>query len=250
MELNEHSKLVHFIRHGQAFHQLKAKEAKEKGIECRCHLDEEYEKECPYNDPALVDSSLTELGREQVVGRAMSCSAEVILASPTRRALETALWAFTPKNERIKQPSKALIPQIVALEELRARVGVHMHSKRSSISQLSKDFPCVDFTKVKCDDDEMWRNETESRTSLDFRAARFLQVLFERHEKSVAVITHFTLLITLFNPPKKTLLLGETLLRPDKKRAWLDCRNSTHDGYLSDMLAPGEVRSMVVTAES
>ena len=248
LQQSEHSKLVHFIRHGQAEHQLRAEEAKAKGLTCRCHLDDEYEKECPYNDPSLIDSSLTDLGRKQVRSKAIACSAEVVLTSPTRRALETALWSFSPPSDRTEVPSVELLPPIVALEELRARIGIHMHSKRSSISQLSKDFPSVDFSRVLHDDDELWRREKESRTSLDFRAAKFLQALFHRQEKSIAVVTHFTLLITLFNPPKKTLLLGETLLRPDKKRAWLDCRDSTHVGYLEDMLAPGEVRSIVVTA--
>ncbi len=242
------TKLLHFIRHGQAVHQLKAEEAKAKGIKCQCHIDDKYEKQCPYNDPELIDSSLTELGKEQVAGKAIGCSAQVILSSPTRRALETAIWAFNPDSEMAPEEALTLIPPIVAVEELRARIGIHMHSQRSSVTELKHSFPQVDFSHLMADDDALWSKDTESRTSLDFRAARFLQILFERPEKSIAIITHFTLLITLFNPPKKTLLLGESLLRRDQKRAWMDCRYSVH-GYLTDMLAPGEVRSLVVTLE-
>jgi len=253
------TKLVHLIRHGESAHQVKAAEAKLEGRVCRCHElrrpSTDHADECPYLDPSLVDSPLTDKGIRQAAGRAIGCSAEVVLVSPTTRALQTAAWAFgvagtLPANDApcpFLPRATPFLPPVVALEELRARVGAHRQSQRRSISDLARDFPFADFTAVADDADTAWSPRTETRTSLDIRAALFLQTLFERPETSIAVVTHFTMLLTLFNPPDETILLGNDLLRPDRTRPWLDYLSSPRAAELHALQAPGEVRSVVLS---
>ena len=80
------AKLVHWIRHGQGFHNLMADFHREHGIEGS-----------PYKHPALHDPPLTALGREQAAAlctHAKMLAPTLVVVSPLARATKTALIAF------------------------------------------------------------------------------------------------------------------------------------------------------------
>ena len=80
------AKLVHWIRHGQGFHNLMADFHREHGIEGS-----------PYKHPALHDPPLTALGREQAAAlctHAKMLAPTLVVVSPLAHATKTALIAF------------------------------------------------------------------------------------------------------------------------------------------------------------
>ncbi len=285
-------RILHFVRHGEGAHQVRAAELAARGIVCRCDEFEargEPPSACPYWDESLIDAPLTEAGRGRVAGAAAAVGARLVLAAASRRSLETAELAFataggtaTPPNPPPApdgaplpglpgpagrgrgdpqdivpppEPGRAVpegrsqrpgTPPILALEELRARVGAHMHSRRRPVRVLRERFPAIDFGAVADDEDRLWRPETEPRASLDARAVRFLRFLFARPERSIGVVTHFTLLLTLLQPASDTRCIGRNPERPDDDPAILDCRSSEEADRLRGFLAVGEVRSVVV----
>jgi broad specificity phosphatase PhoE len=166
-----------------------------------------------------------------------------VLTSPLSRAIETSTLAFAslPPHER---------PPVVALEALRPKVSYHMHSKRSARSVLTKRFPNVDLARLADDQDTLWTPTPEARASLDARARAFLQVLFSRPERNVAVVTHFTLLFALFSDARETLLVGENPTRPRDDPAFLRCVDGDDDNPVKRFLVPGKLRSFIVVPDA
>ncbi len=238
------SKIVHFIRHGDSRHQLRAAMQKRKGNTCRCFKAPPVAPEqnrCPYFDPGLLDSTLSIKGRLQASAHTVDCPAEVVLVSVMTRSLQTATVAFctTPTIAPLDK-------KLIALEELRAKIGRHMHSRRRDLSQIREEFPEVDFSMVQQDADAMWTPEGESRLALDLRAAKFLRVLAERPERNIAVVTHFTMLLTLFFPPSDTRVVGRNPSRPDHGPPMLDCSRSQDPEGLSAFVQPGQRRALIL----
>lgn len=235
------AKTLHLIRHAEAIHQVKAASEKRKGNLCRCHEASKEKgsdlknKSCPYMDATLIDSSLTKNGLTQSEGIAASCGAEVVFTSPMFRSLQTVLAAF---------PASKL--NVLAYEELRPRISAHMHSQRRSRSCLKARFPRVDFSNITHDRDDLWSTQKESRESLDKRIEVFLQVLNSREEKNVAVVTHFSILLGLFNASTDETFLGVNPARSSTDLRWFDCRNGPHGDELQQWLQPGELRSFLI----
>ena len=239
------SKVVHLIRHGASAHQLKAAAAARSGRTCRCFEEPPPSPEqgysCPYFDPSLVDSDLDWEGRKQAAAHAVDCDAEVVLSSVMTRSLHTATVAFwdTPTLAPTDKP-------IIALEQLRARMGAHMHSRRRAVSTLRQQFPGVDYSGLRHDGDVLWGPEGETRLSLDLRVSEALRLLFARPEKRVAVVTHFTVLIALFFAAADTRILGRNQCRSEDDPALLDCSDSHDPEGLSAFITPGQRRALIL----
>lgn len=231
------SKILHFLRHGEALHQKRNDEAKAGGAGCLCFdeipgaLPPGYA--CPYWSEDLVDAPLTPLGQEQLVNRGQDLGVGLVLSSPLARTLESALLAF-PKG-----------PPILALPELRPRFGRHRHSKRSLRSTLLRRFPSVDFSRILHEEDTFWKDTDEPRESLETRAGRFLDFAFSRPEPSIAVTTHFTLLLSLLLEADDPWMLGPSR-RPPGSPALMDCSRSADPLALRGIVAVGETRSLLV----
>lgn len=233
----EGTKVLHFLRHGEALQQQRNKEAKARGVECRC-FDEvpaggRRGYSCPYWSEDLVDAPLTPLGREQIVDRGESLGVDVVLTSPMARTLESAVLAFPQGTS------------IMALPELRPRVGPHRHSKRSPRSTLERRFPSVDFSRIEHEEDMLWSVRDEPRGSLEERAGGFLDFAFSRPDSSIAVMTHFTLLLALLLPADDPFTLGPSS-RPPGSPALLDCSQSADPMALRGTVEVGEARSLLV----
>ena len=238
------ARVVHFIRHGDSRHQLRAAEQKRKGNTCRCFEDPPVppeENRCPYFDTSLVDSTLSIKGRLQASAHTVDCPAEVVLVSVMTRSLQTATVAFctTPTLPPLNK-------KLIALEQLRAKIGAHMHSRRRDLSEIKPEFPGVDFSAVSHDADVLWTPGGESRLSLDLRAAEFLSLLMKRPEKNIAVVTHFTMLLALFFPPSDTRVVGRNPSRPDHGPPMLDCSRSQDPVGLSAFVQPGQRRPLIL----
>ncbi len=223
------AKRIHFIRHGESLHQQRAAQ----GRLCRCHDAPSAEEiaNCPYMDPDLVDPPLTELGRRQVV----RIAAELWFAGAATRSLETA--------------SIASSSGIVALEQIRSRVSAHHHTRRRPISILKPLFPRVDFSRISSDEDPLFTGGAEPRATLDRRLAEFLRLLALRPEREIAVVTHFTIFLTLFQSPAETLVVGRNSERPAGDPPFFDCRESAEPDRLRSFFEPGEIRSLVLIPE-
>lgn len=241
-----HSKIVHFIRHGESRHQLRAASEKRRGNTCRCFEDPPVPAEqnrCPYFVPELVDSTLSIKGRLQASAHTVDCPAEVVLVSVMTRSLQTATVAFC-STPTIPPEDKKLI----ALEQLRAKIGRHMHSRRRDLCEIKPEFPGVDFSQVHHDADVLWTPAGESRLSLDLRATEFLKILLARPEKNIAVVTHFTMLLTLFFPPSDTRVVGRNPSRADDGPPMLDCSLSQDPAGLSGFVQPAQRRALIVVS--
>ena len=244
-------KIIHLIRHGEATHQVTAIEEAKKGRKCRC-FDSAWTrnndvKDCPFLDPLLIDSELTRKGREEVMGQAAGCGAELIFTAAARRSIQTAIDSFTVKGSA--GMGKPGIPKIIVLEHLRSLISAHIHSKRLPLDRLKAAFPEADFSFLEHNEDVFWKPETESRLSLDFRLSLFLRELFRRPEKNIAVVTHFTVLLALFSAADETEVLGKNLLRPAHDLPWLYSGEKPVSSALNSMLKPGEISSLIIVPD-
>ena len=117
-------KLVHWIRHGQGFHNLLSDLYKEHGIQGK-----------PYLRPELHDPPLTAVGREQAVAlrsTTQSLSPSLVVVSPLARATKTALLAFDHLVGRVP---------FLAHESCREISGVNACDGRRSVTEARRDGP-------------------------------------------------------------------------------------------------------------
>lgn len=225
------AKIVCCVRHGEAAHQVRAEEMKARGIVCRCDEPGGDRTQCPYLDPALIDAPLTERGRAQAHATVLPRRVSLVLTAPTLRTLGTAAIV-------------AGGAPIVAVEALRSRVSAHTHTRRLTASELGARFPRVDFSGVP-EADTLWTGESESRAVLDARLEGFLRALMARPERELAIVTHFTILLTLFSLPGEGFVVGTN---PGRDRALFDTSQSAQAEALRGPVGVSEVRTIVVAA--
>ena len=191
---NENIKIVHFVRHGQGFHNLMADIASAEGREW-----EQYslKPENPYIMPEILDAPLTEKGRQQAyilqpVVHGMKDKPELIVLSPNCRALQTGAIVF---EELFGTSTKFL-----AHENAREETGVHICDKRRPVSRSSKEFPQIDFSLLETDEDVIFQDDhRETKAEVGVRVYKFMEWLSERKEKHVGVASHSGWLLTVFN---------------------------------------------------
>jgi len=192
--MKDNVKVIHFIRHGQGFHNLMADLARAEG---RDWVQYSKTKENPYIMPEILDAPLTEKGRQQAlilqpVIESFSDQPELIVVSSQCRAIQTAVIAF----EHLLDKS---VP-FIAHEDVRECTGVHTCDKRRPRSNQEKEFPMVDFSLLKSDDDGLFLEERrETKKEVGDRIYNFLEWMSERSETHVGVASHSGWLMTLFN---------------------------------------------------
>jgi len=123
-------KTVYFVRHAEALHNEAFK------VRGRA----------AYEDPCFVDPELTPLGVQQCLAlrpqaAAVQASLELLVVSPLRRTLETAVHAFGP-------PVGERAPW-VAHEAVRERIGRNTCDRRRALSVIQAEHPAVDFSHVR-----------------------------------------------------------------------------------------------------
>ncbi|GAB5353514.1 hypothetical protein AAMO2058_000042400 [Amorphochlora amoebiformis] len=187
------SKVVYFVRHGQGYHNVAGAESKFK-----CDCMQENSGNCPYLDPKLVDPHLTQVGIQQTSSLSIKTSSlplqpEVIFVSPLCRAIQTGLLSFRHLVDQ-KETKVAFI----ADERIREHTGAHRCDERRPLREIKKEFPLVDFTRIKDEKDTMFGPEREHMKYLLNRAYDFMVDLAKRDEKVVAICSHSTWLLAVF----------------------------------------------------
>lgn len=187
------TKIIHLVRHGQAFHNLLADKATELGIAWQQFVDTP---ENPYVAPELLDAPLTEKGRQQALSlrhklETLSHTPQIVVVSPLCRTLQTALLAFTDLIGRAP---------FVAHELVREETGVHRCDQRRSRDLHALEFPHVDFGQLASDQDAIFdAHRRESKQQVAERIYAFLEWLEQRPEEHILVTSHSGWLLTLMN---------------------------------------------------
>ncbi|KAJ8108173.1 hypothetical protein ONZ43_g6506 [Nemania bipapillata] len=143
-------------------------------------------------DYSLHDPDLTELGREQCVelreglmADPLAQQAELIITSPMRRTIQTALATVDWLMEKgVKIQADAHWQENSAKP---CDVG-------SGIAEVAAEFPSIDYSTV----DPVWPDKTSpagreyhyTKTAIIARGQAALQKLYERPEKVIIVVSH------------------------------------------------------------
>mmetsp|Transcript_19852 Transcript_19852/g.24496 ORF Transcript_19852/g.24496 Transcript_19852/m.24496 type:complete len:285 (+) Transcript_19852:147-1001(+) len=187
-------KTVHFVRHGQGFHNLLADMARADGREWTQYIPTPSN---PYVIPELLDSPLTEKGRRQAAilqptVKSLNPQPQLIVLSPNCRALQTGVIVF--------QDLISTGIQFVAHEMVREEQGVHICDKRRPKSSQAMEFPQVDFSLLEDEEDMLFRDDRrETKMEIGERIYTFLEWLERRNEKNVGIVSHSGWLMTIFN---------------------------------------------------
>ncbi|GMI36070.1 hypothetical protein TrCOL_g4431 [Triparma columacea] len=174
-------KNLYFLRHGQAFHNVRAEPMRAAGCTFQEFLDQMKE------DDSL-DSALTEEGIVQAkeasdspMSSQIAEKLELLVSSPLSRCIDTADLIFPRRDP----------PTRIILEEVREINGLLLNGKRRKRSMLEKLYPHWDFSGVSNDDDVDWTaDELESDESVRARGLKALDLLWRRNETEIAIVAH------------------------------------------------------------
>ncbi|GJX31865.1 phosphoglycerate mutase-like protein 1 isoform X2 [Tanacetum coccineum] len=170
-----------------------------------------------YMSPDYFDAELTQLGwkqvenlRKHVHASGLTKRIDVVITSPLLRTMQTAVGVFGGEGYTDIEDSLPLMlanagnsgrsaisslncPPIVAVELCREHLGVHPCDRRRSISEYECLFPAVDFSlaSIESDEDVLWKADVrETKEELASRGKKFLDWLWTREEKEIAIVTH------------------------------------------------------------
>ncbi|XP_072987758.1 phosphoglycerate mutase-like protein 1 isoform X2 [Typha latifolia] len=191
-------KTVHLVRHAQGIHNVEG----EKDFKA-------------YMSPELFDAHLTPLGWDQVnnlrqhVNKCgLTKKIDLVITSPLLRTMQTAVGVFGGESyidginvlplmvENAGNSSRPAIsslncPPFIAVEYCREHLGVHPCDKRRSITEYRSLFPAIDFSLIENDEDMLWEADIRERNEdLAARGMKFINWLWTRKEKEIAVVTH------------------------------------------------------------
>ncbi|KAG8650486.1 hypothetical protein MANES_07G047000v8 [Manihot esculenta] len=152
-----------------------------------------------YLSPQYFDAQLTQLGWQQVGNLhkhvrtcGLSKRIELVIASPLLRTLQTAVGVFG---------GGGYTDRTDALPLMVANAG---NSGQAAISSLnSPPFIAVELCRehfIETDEDEMWKaNVRETTEELTARGLKFMNWLWTRKEKEIAIVTHSGFLFHTLN---------------------------------------------------
>ena len=203
------TKIIHFQRHGQGFHNLICDIWREKGLPI------DFDSSDPDLNPVIrqefLDPPLTETGRQQCMDKREQCSLlnpELVIVSPLARCIETAKLSFQDhipedNNANANADADANIPW-VSHEGCREELGLLVGNKRRPLSSIKRDHPFIDFSPIEHDEDVLWDEYgTTRRETLLEKSKRIYEFLVdfvqEREEKEIAIVCHSAYLFTLLN---------------------------------------------------
>jgi len=233
------SKIVHFIRHGQGYHNFIDGIAKEAGaiISDVDDYDVAVQENRFYIKPQLQDPPLTAEGyadakKLQVLvanSNKQFFNPKLFIVSPLRRATQTALFGFNRYISQKEKDEKMEIA-VIALESCREQCGIYYSDKRSDVCDISIEFPRVNYEHINSNEDIMWKKHSrESATEMLSRQEEFLSFIRSRTEADeMVVVTHSGWLSVLTN-----CML--TIEEPGQSES------------IQSMFATGEMRSLLLT---
>ena len=191
------TKVIHFQRHGQGYHNLICDMWREAGRPI--DFDSPDPDLNPVTRTEMVDPPLTALGIKQCTAVREGCgklSPEVIIVSPLLRCIQTAKLSFRDHADTAATPW-------VSHEGCREELGLLTGNKRRPISEIRDDYPEIDFAAIEHDEDELWNAYGERRETLLEKSDRIYDFLtsyvMERPESEIAIVSHSAYLFTLLN---------------------------------------------------
>ncbi|CAL5379327.1 unnamed protein product [Camellia sinensis] len=193
-----HCKTLHLVRHAQGIHNVEG--------------DKNYE---AYMSPEYFDAQITPLGwqqvdnlRKHVQSSGLFKRIDLVITSPLLRTMQTAVGVFGGGDHADGMDALPLMvanagksdcpaissldcPPIIAVELCREHLGIHPCDRRRSISDYECLFPAVDFSLIESDEDILWKaNIRETEEELTARGMKFMNWLWTRKEKEMAIVTH------------------------------------------------------------
>ena len=193
------SKIVHFQRHGQGYHNLIYRMLEENGLA----ITDIYNPDPKINalvKPEIRDSPLTELGRSQCVEqrgnvKRLGLKPELVIVSPLHRAILTAQLTFMDAMD-------SGIP-FVAHSACREELGILTCNWRRPLSETRREFPQVDFAllEMEGDEDSLWSPTNKEAAS--HQSQRIYDFLVDyvrvQPQMEIAVVGHSAWLFTMCN---------------------------------------------------
>lgn len=205
------SKIVHFCRHAQAYHNINHTYRNIQNLDAR--LTTAGMVQCQSLAGRI---SKAEVNREPYLHHLRE-NVELIVTSPLTRCIQTTLHSFEPVlNRKGGKPP----PPVLAHDLIRETVN-YICDRRRTRSEIQRDFTCpttqrplVDLSHVATEHDDIWEryekrlgndeSYTMHRESAELhvvadRARDFLTWLAQRPEKHVLVCSHAAFLRCLWN---------------------------------------------------
>lgn len=187
------SKIIHFQRHGQGYHNLLGDVWRE--LDKPINMDSLNVEENPFVRPEILDAPLTETGRQQCIQQrevASSLSPELVVVSPLQRAIQTALLSFADHKDTVPW---------MAHEGCREELGLLICNKRRPLSDIQQEHPHIDFSLMEHEEDVLFLHD--ARETIQAKCERAYEFLVEyirnRPEKEIAVVGHSAWLFTTLN---------------------------------------------------
>ncbi|KAK9000666.1 hypothetical protein V6N11_081155 [Hibiscus sabdariffa] len=157
-------KTLHLVRHAQGIHNVEG--------------DKNWK---AYMSPEYFDAHITPLGWQQVDNlrkhvheSGLAKRIDLVIASPLLRTLQTAVGVFGGE-----------------VELCREHLGGHPCDNRRNISDYQFLFPAVDFSLIENDEDTWWKADfRETKEEVAARGLKFLNWLWTRKEKEIAIVSH------------------------------------------------------------
>jgi broad specificity phosphatase PhoE len=188
------TKIIHFQRHGQGYHNLICDMYREFSIPI--DFDSADPKKNPVVRPEFLDPPLTALGIEQCSSQRELCanlSPECLIVSPMLRCIQTAKLSFRDHDT---------VPW-VSHEGCREELGLLVGNKRRKIEDIRLDYPEIDFSAIPDNEDVPWERYGDRRETLEEKSERIYDFLTEyvrkRPEREMAIVCHSAYLFTLLN---------------------------------------------------
>ena len=206
------TKRIHFIRHGEGFHNVVLQEWRQRPDYVPGTL--------PDNLDIYTDALLTPTGEKQAVSLqdyiAVNCqTVSLLILSPMRRATQTGLVAFTRLIEE-RWENKSTPLKIIAKEEAHERSYPVACDKRLDLKDLKKYFfeseaskygnmlstngLDLDYTEILSESDPLWGKglEKEELLSVAKRGCKLMKWIYETNDMEVAIAAHSYLLQSIF----------------------------------------------------
>eukprot|EP00435_Cladocopium_sp_Y103_P022223 s2369_g5.t1 len=207
-------KVIHFIRHGQGFHNSL--------FDFSSVFEFEVGDISPYHIPEMLDPPLTEIGRQQALrlrAEAGLTAPQLVLVSPMSRALMTSNIAYAHLVGKIP---------FIAHDGCKEKSHAMAADYRRSATMAQADFPNVDFSRVPEKDPRIDAMQPETDLEVAQRAYDFMLFIRDRPETEIVVSTHSAWLFNVFNVVMK-------------------CDGAPE---VAEWFANGEMRSVLVSFES
>ena len=187
---SDDEKTIYFVRHAEGYHNKGERELPN------------WKSDNLGLDPKYRDARLTPAGiaQSEALNKDLRKRAvpppELVVVSTLSRTIQTAQTGF--------KGLPGWPTTFVSTELCRERISVHECDHRRTLTDLKQDFPFIDFSLVKDEDDALWTTRKENEPSemaatLCYeRADEFLTWLKARPERSIAVVAHWVFLKHVF----------------------------------------------------